>query len=209
MQFAIRALDLAVLIGDKDRTDRARAALMDVHRSLMRNQQGMWWYTVDRLLEDKKAGVTDQERAELVADLERLVATGSNTGNAAEFNPHESRDAAERLIPYYRRLGRFDDIKRLHQTVGESFEQFASTADPMLAAALLQTATDQYRDAGLKEERDRTRILMQQKIGSAGENLQSFEHKIEISNDDMEKFLDLVVVDDLGRASCVSHESSC
>ena len=41
---------------------------------------------------------------------------------------------------------------------------------------------------------------MQQKIGAAGENLQSFEHKIEISNDDMEKFLDLVVVDDLGRS---------
>jgi hypothetical protein len=58
----------------------------------------------------------------------------------------------------------------------------------MLAAALLQTATDEYRDAGLKEERDRTRILMQQKIGAAGENLQSFEHKIEITHDDMEKF---------------------
>jgi hypothetical protein len=42
-----------------------------------------------------------------------------------------------------------------------------------------------------------TRILMQQKIGAAGENLKSFEHKIEISKDDMEKFLDLVVVDDL------------
>ena len=85
------------------------------------------------------------------------------------------------MIPYYRRLGKFDDIRRLHKAVGESFEHFASNADPMLAAALLQTATDEYRDAGLREERDRTRILMQQKIGAAGENLQSFEHKIEIS----------------------------
>jgi len=195
--FAIRALDLAVLVGDKERTDRARTALMDIHRGLMKTHVGMWWYTVDRLLEDKKAGVTDQERAELVADLESIVRNGSTSDDPATFNPHEAKDAAERLTPYYHRLGKFDDIKRLHKILGESFEHFASNADPVLAAALLQTATDEYRDAGLKEERDRTRILMQQKIGAAGENLQSFEHKIEISKDDMEKFLDLVVVDDL------------
>jgi hypothetical protein len=195
--FAIRALDLAVLIADVERTNRARAALMDLHRTVMKTPHGLWWYTFDRLLEDKKAGVTDEERLELVADLERIVTTGSNTGDTAQFNPHEAKDAAERLIPYYRRLGKFDDIRRLHKAVGESFEHFASLADPMLAAALLQTATDEYRDAGLQDERVRTRILMQQKIGAAGENLQSFEQKIEISNDDMEKFLDLVVVEDL------------
>ncbi len=195
--FAIRALDLAVLIGDKERTDRARIALMDIHRKLMKTHAGMWWYTVDRLLEDKKAGLTDQERAELVADLEGIVTNGSNTGDPAHFNPHEAKDAAERLIPYYRRLGKFDDIKRLHKSVGESFEHFAGNAEPMLAAALLQTATDEYRDAGLKEERDRTRILMQQKIGAAGDNLQAIGHTIEITRDDMEKFLDQVIVDDL------------
>jgi lysyl-tRNA synthetase class 1 len=196
--FAIRALNLAVLIADKARTDRARTALMDIHRALMKTHVGMWWCTIDRLLGDKKAGVTDQERAELVGDLENIVAKGSNTGDPADFNPHEAKDASERLIPYYRRLGKFDDIKRLHRAVGESFERFAGNANPMLAAALLQTATDQYRDAGLKDKHDRSRVLMQQKIGAARENLQSFEHKVEITKDDMEKFLTLVVVDDLG-----------
>jgi hypothetical protein len=171
--------------------------LMSVHRGVMKTSAGMWRYTIERLLEDKKAGVTDKERAELVADLENIVTNGSNTGDPEYFNPHEAKDAAERLIPYYRRLGQVDDIKRLHKAVGESFEHFASMADPMLAAALLQTATDEYRDAGLKEDRDRTRILMQQKIGMAGENLQPLEHRIEISEDDMEAFLAQVVVDDL------------
>jgi len=99
LQFAIRALDLGVLIGDRGRTDRARSALMGIHREFMKTHGGMWWYTVDRLLEDKKAGVTDAERAELVAGLESIVATGSNTGDSADFNPHEAKDAAERLIP--------------------------------------------------------------------------------------------------------------
>jgi lysyl-tRNA synthetase class 1 len=197
LQFAIRALDLAVLIGDKARADRTRVALMSIHRELMKTPSGMWWYAVDRLLEDKKAGVTETERAELIADLERIVTKGSSTGDPAHFDPHEAKEAAERLIPLYRRQGSFEDIKRLHKALGESFEHFASLAEPMHAAALLQTATDEYRDAGLHAERDRTRILMQQKIGAAGANLHTFEHKIEISTDDMQKFLDLVVVDDL------------
>jgi hypothetical protein len=195
--FAIRALDLAVLVGDKERVNRARVALMDAHREIRRVRAGMWWHAVDRLLEDKKASVTDAERAELVADLESIVANGSNSGEPTHFNPHEAKDAAERLIPYYRRLGKFDDIRRLHKAIGESFEHFAGNADPMLAVALLQTATDAYRNGGLQDERDRTRILMQQKIGAAGQNLQSIEHTIEITSDDMEKFLNLVVVDDL------------
>lgn len=198
LQFAIRALDLAVLIGDKARTERARAMLMEIHRGLMKIHVGMWSYTVDRLLEDRKSGVTAQERDELVADLESIVTKTSTTDDPAQFNPHEARDAAERLIPHYRRLGKFDDIKRLHKILGETFEHFASNADPMLAAALLQTATDEYRDAGLREERDRARILMQQKIGATSENLKPFEHRIEISENDMESFLELVIVDDLG-----------
>jgi hypothetical protein len=101
LQFAIRALDLSVLISDGDRTDRARTVLMDVHRKLMKTSVGMWWHTVDRLLGDKKAGVTDVERAELVADLESIVTNGSHTGDAAHFNPHEAKDAAERLIRKY------------------------------------------------------------------------------------------------------------
>jgi hypothetical protein len=207
--FAIRALNLAVLIGDKDRTDRARTALMGIHRGLMKTHSGMWWFTVDRLLEDKKAGVTDAERAELVADLESIVTNGSNTGDPAHFNPHESKDAAERLIPYYRRLDKFDDIKQLHKAVGESFEHFASNADPMLAAALLQTATDEYRDAGLKEESDRTRIRMQQKIGAAGENLQSFEHQIEYPRTIWKGFWTSSLWTTFPQVLCASRGNSC
>jgi Domain of unknown function (DUF4209) len=197
IQFAIRALDLAVLIGDQARTDKARLALMLVHRAVMEARAGMWWYTVDRLLEDKKAGVTERERAELIADLENIVANGSNTGDPESFNPHEAKDAAERLIRHYRRADQFDDIKRLHKAVGASFEHFASNAEPALAAALLQTATEEYRDAGLKDDRDRTRILMQQMIGASAGNLKSIERRVEISADDMEAFLAQVVVDDL------------
>jgi hypothetical protein len=113
------------------------------------------------------------------------------------------------LIPYYRRLDKFDDIKQLHKAVGESFEHFASNADPMLAAALLQTATDEYRDAGLKEESDRTRIRMQQKIGAAGENLQSFEHQIEYPRTIWKGFWTSSLWTTFPQVLCASRGNSC
>jgi hypothetical protein len=58
--------------------------LMSVHRGVMKTSAGMWRYTIERLLEDKKAGVTDKERAELVADLENIVTNGSNTADSAK-----------------------------------------------------------------------------------------------------------------------------
>jgi len=160
-------------------------------------------------LGDTKAGVTDEERAELIANLESIVAKGSASGSPEHFNSHEAKEAAERLIPYNRRLGAFDDIKRLRKTTAEAFEHFAGMAEPMLAAALLQTAADEYRDAGMTDERDRTRILMQQQISAAGNNLKTVEHEIAIAKDDMDRFLGLVVADDLGTSFLRIARSSC
>jgi Domain of unknown function (DUF4209) len=198
VEFAVRALDLADLIKDQARAEKARTALMNVYRGLMLTGTGSWWRAVDRLLENTKTGIDDPMRDQLMADLENVVANGCITGDPAHFNPHEAKDAAERLILIYNRSGQYDDVKRLHKAVGEAFEHFASQAEPMLASALLQTATDEYRDAGLKDDRDRTRILMQQKIGESGRNLKSIEHRFEIKKEDMEAFLDQVVVDDVG-----------
>ena len=67
----------------------------------------------------------------------------------------------------------------------------------MLASANLQTSVNSYRGAGLPEDSKRVRILMQEKIGQARNHMATFETEITISKDDMEKFLEAVVVEDL------------
>jgi hypothetical protein len=195
---AIRALDLACLIADQTRIARARAALLTLHREVAKAGTGEWWYTVDRLIEDKKAGVTDAERAELVAGLEILLATFSDTASADKFDPHSAQEAASRLIKYYKRAQRPEDVKRLHATVAKAFEHAASLGTAMLASAFLQTAMDEYRDAGMADESRRVRILMQTKIGEAGSEMVSMQTEIKITFDEMEKFLNQVVTDDVG-----------
>jgi hypothetical protein len=67
----------------------------------------------------------------------------------------------------------------------------------LLASAVLQTSVNAYRDAGLSEDSKRVRILMEEKIGQARENMGTIEGKIEISQDHIEEFLKAIVADDL------------
>jgi hypothetical protein len=122
-------------------------------------------------------------------DLEQHVVRSADI-SAQTFNPHACRDSASRLIRYYTRLNRNNDVKRLHAVTAKAFEHLATTSSAMLAAALLQDAMDEYRDAGLPEESRRVRILMQQKIGESRSEMASISHEVQIKKDDIERFLE-------------------
>jgi lysyl-tRNA synthetase class 1 len=195
---ALRALDLSCLINDKDRADRARNALMRLNRQAVSEKQGLWWLAFDRLAQNKSTGVTDDERQELVAGLEGLVLHFGDRSNSMTFNPHAAQDAAKRLIKHYTRLRKPDEVRRLHTIVAQAFEHFASLGDPMVASSVLQTAVNAYGYAGSVEDAKRVRILMEEKIGQSRDHMGSIGTEIKIPREDMDKFLESVVVDDLG-----------
>jgi lysyl-tRNA synthetase, class I len=174
---ALRAFDLARQINDSDRLTRARNALMTLHREAMAANVGNIWLAFDRLMEGRRSGVTDDQCDELVSDLEKHVAHCADKG-AQTFDPHACRDSAARLIKHYTRLYRSEDVRRLHAVTARAFEHFAEMASPMLAAAVLQTAMDEYRDAGLADDSRRIRILMQQKIGESRSEMGMVSHEV-------------------------------
>jgi lysyl-tRNA synthetase class 1 len=87
-------------------------------------------------------------------------------------------------------------VKRLQEAIARAFEHFASLGDAMLAAAVLQTSVNAYRDAGLVEDSRRARVLMEEKIGQSRSEMKSFSTEIKIPREDMEAFLKTIVVDD-------------
>jgi lysyl-tRNA synthetase class 1 len=198
LEAALRAFDLARQINDGERVTRAKDALMVLHREAMSANVGSIWLAFDRLIEDRRSELTDEQRDELVLDLEKHVTRSADT-SAQTFDPHACRDSASRLIKHYTRLNRSYDVKRLHAVTAKAFEHFAGMSSPMLAAAVLQTAVDEYRDAGLPEDSHRVRILMQQKIGDSRSEMGAISHEVKIKKDDMERFLESVVLDDLAQ----------
>jgi len=195
---ALRALDLAVMIRDASRAEAARAALLKLHRGAIATGKGRWSIAFDRLIDDKRAGATDAEKDQLVADLEEIVTKCSSNSDPGVFDPHDTEDAARRLIKYYNKRGKGEDAKRLHEVIARASEHFASLSDAMLASSVLQTAVNAYRDAGLQKESRRVRMVMEEKIAESHDQMMPITTESTITKDDMELFLETVVVADLG-----------
>ena len=195
---ALRALDLAVMIGDQPRTEATRAVLLELHREAIAADQGLWWIAYDRLIEDKRSGVTDIERDQLVADLESIVTRRANTADPKLFEPHATESAAKRLIKHYRKRGKGDDAKRLSAMVARTFEHFASLGGAMVSSAALQTAVNAYRDAGMREESQRARVAMEEKIALSREEMKPITIERTIPKETVDQFLETVIVGNLG-----------
>ena len=193
---AQRALDLACLIHDDDRINRARFTLLEIYRESVEKRK-LWWIAFDCLIQNKRACIRDEERQVLIADLEHLFLIFIDISNSNRFDPYAAQDTAKRLISYYNRLHKSDDVKRLHTAIGRTFEHFASLGDANVASAALQIAENAYRDARLPVESRHVRLLMEEKICQARDLVMPIEAEITIPKEDMDAFLEKVVVHDV------------
>ena len=194
---ALRAIDLGCQISDEQTTASARKLLLTLHREAVSTNTGPWWLAYDRLIRDKSVGLTEDERQELVTSLEGLVLRFGDTSDHARFNPHDLEAAAQRLTQHYTRLRQLDDVRRLHTAVARSFEHFASIGDAMIACAALQTAVNTYRDAGLSEDSNRVRVLMEQKIREAPSQMAPIITEVTIPCSDLDEFCKSIIDEDL------------
>jgi lysyl-tRNA synthetase class 1 len=192
-----RALELAQSLDDEQRVDEARRALLAVHKKAVEGGKGLWWIAFDRLVGNKNTRLTDFERDRLVEDLEGLAVKFSTFTENQNFDPHAAQQVADRLVKHYQKSGRRDDVVRLKGLTGQSFENAASLASPMLAASFLQTAATAYREAGLGGESKRVRVVMEQKISDSKSEMKTITFETTIPKEDIDKFLKTVVVDDI------------
>lgn len=194
---AIRALDLAISLNDEQRIDASRAALLKLHDSVIAERKPLWWRAIDRLLNEKNARVTHEERTRFIEQLEDIAQFYSNVADPKAFDPHATESATKRLISFYSRNGRSDDVRRIQQLTGKTFEHFASLGNSMVASSALQVAYNAYRRAGLKDDARRVRIAMEEKIADSRNEMATFSVEHTITKEEMEKFLASIVLPDL------------
>lgn len=189
-----RALRLAVQLRDTQRRDGARAALLTLHSQAMdrvrRGERGAWWLSFREMLDNKGAAFSDEEREQLVADVEEVHLVRSDQSDSKRYEPHDAQDAAKALIDFYRAQRQSDDVKRLQASLGACIEQFAALGDAMLAAHVLPEAVEQYRACGRNADARRVQRLLETKIGEANGQMGQFEHAQQIPKEQMDAWLD-------------------
>lgn len=185
---ASRALTLALQINDTARRHLARKTILSLHQRAIA-ENSMWWQAHDLLFDQPKAGLTDDERDTIIADIEAVLARVSDQSNPSTFDPHATESAANKLIDHYRSIRRSDEVHRLLLTVARTFEHFGSLADPMLASMVYQTSMDAYRQAGLRADEARLLSLIEKANLDSIDQMAPIEYRREIPKEEVETFI--------------------
>jgi lysyl-tRNA synthetase class 1 len=190
-----RAYSLASQLRDYEGIEAAKAAIMRLHRETMASEKPLWWLAFDFCIAGQQRSFIDELEG-IVRDLEVVVSRHSSPG--VNFDPHAVKGVGKRLVSFYNKSNKHDDVRRIYGVIAKAQEHFASMGDAMLASIILQEAIDAYKAAGKLEDADRLRILMQQKIRDAQDSMQEISHEFTITKEDMDAFVAAIVDDDPG-----------
>ncbi|KAA1237156.1 DUF4209 domain-containing protein [Agrobacterium tumefaciens] len=194
---ACRALELTLSINDRERVAIARDLLLDLFRRGVADGN-RWSEPYRRLTSNKKAGLTDAHKQELVDGLEAIYA---NTGTGQPgFDPFGQKDAADLLLHHYRKQGSKEDYVRIAKGVSESFEALCAQASGLQAMSWFEDAVEYAELAGDKESANRLKIEREKSIARASDEMKPMTWQTKVSKEDVESFVESLVDEHLGNS---------
>jgi hypothetical protein len=185
-----RALDLSLAIHDKQRAQGTVKFMFEFYdRVVDPRYAGVWIFPFDTLY-DKKGLLTPEQEVRIISDLEKMLERTSGNSKPEEFDPFGAQAAAERLARHYNAANDRSSVQRVIKTYGQSFEQIAKEASPMLAMAWLQPVVERYEQEGLKLDAEELRLLSAKKGERISDDLKQFSVKVEVKQKDMDDLVD-------------------
>lgn len=181
-----RALQLAISINDGDKAAVVKGMMLAKFDAEVETN-GWWRHLYSALTENRKAGLTADEKSHMVAGLERLLTRFTSEDT---FDPHSSENVANYLLPYYSTAEDFESVKRISMAVSDAFEKMANSGSRMQAMAWLQTAAEFARRAGQADRVKELRVARESAIRDSASEMKSFTYSHEISKAEVEEVND-------------------
>ncbi|WP_339758091.1 DUF4209 domain-containing protein [uncultured Hoeflea sp.] len=178
-----RALQLAISIKDSDKTALLKAMMLTRFYAEVETD-GWWRHLYSALTENRRSGLTADEKSHMVKGLEQLL---TRFTSEATFDPHSSENVANYLLPYYSAAEDFDSVKRIGLAVSQAFEKIANAGSRMQAMAWLQTAAEFARRAGETDRVKELRVAREGAIRDSASEMKPFTYSQEISKAEIEE----------------------
>ena len=189
--FLTRALSLSISINDQTLISRSKDAAFELNRRIGPFGKGsMWWFLFDTLYDENAVSLTDAERASIIDGLEDVLKFASDRAQPELFDVWAAQGAAERLERHYRKIQKFDEVLRVAEAAGQSFEQAAGDAEPLLAVAWLQPVYEKYRDLGMQVAANRVHLALEAKSKAAPAGMKRLELPIDINPDELKQYIE-------------------
>lgn len=192
-----RSLYLALTLNDAQRVEKVRDAIIAYEDKVAKDELiGLWGYSYDLLIENKKVPLTESQRIKIIDDLEKRLERISNPPEQSNLDPWAAERAANRLANYYRALDRKGDVKRVLLKYGGAFEKLSEQASAILAMSWLQDVYEIYQNYGLKEDAERIAVKLQSIGPKTRDEMKPISVSREIKREEMDKYVAQIIEGD-------------
>ncbi len=193
-----RALFVALSINDSVRIENLRDSIIQYEVNISEDKKpGLWGFSFDLLLKNKKIPISDQVKQKIIQDIENRLTKLSDTTNKNNLEPWAAESAALRLAGHYRSINQKQNIKRVLLKFGTAFEFACEDASALQASGWLQRVHSVYLEYGLREEAERIAVKLKEIGPKVNEGMKSISHEMKVSNEEMQKYINSIIENDL------------
>lgn len=188
-----RALFIATSLKKQDLITSAKEIILDYERFVAEDSKpGLWGFSFDLLIDNKKVILSTEEEKEVIEDLECRL-NRLKDGTICE-------KAAERLARYYRSKGLLEECSRVVRTLGKSFKSVASSVDPLTASSLLEHMHRVYTHFNLIDDAENLLKTIRELSAKARNDMKAISHEMKIPLDELEVYIEQILDGNLDEA---------
>lgn len=188
-----RALFIATSFKNKELITSAKEIILDYERFVAEDSKpGLWGFSFDLLIDNKKVVLSTEEEIEVIGSLEDRL-NRLKDGTICE-------KAAERLARYYRSKGLEEECSRVVRTLGKSFESTSSRVDALTASSLLEHMHRIYTQFNLVDDAESLMKIIRDLGVRIQNDMKVIPHEMKISLDELEAYVEQILDGNLDEA---------
>lgn len=193
-----RALSIAISLDSAELIQRTKEAILKYEDLIAEDSKpGLWGFSFDLLVGNKKVNLSGEEEIEIIDALEARLQ------RLKDGEPWPCEPAAERLARYYRAKGLEGDCSRVIKTLGSTFEQAANNVAPLVASSWLEHMHHVYIQFNLKAEAERVARSIRElgpKVRKDMKAIGIFFHEMKSPREEFDAYIEQMMDGDLEQA---------
>lgn len=193
-----RALSLSLSLNDSKYLEKVKKSIIDYEDYIATDDKlGLWGFSFDLLIENKKISLTEQQEKKIISDLEERLKRVSDINNEDKIDPFASEHAALRLAKYYQRKNQSEDVKRILLKYGNSFMKMSEKVTALVGSSWLQKVYSTYLQFGLKSEADKVALSLAKINKKTPEELKSVSNEMKIPKEKLDDYISSMLKGDI------------
>lgn len=180
-----RAYQVARSLNSQDLIERCIASAIALEDRIARDEMaGLWGFCFELFVLGKESLLSGDQKTKIISDLEARLGRV-----VVEDNPWVVESAGVPLATYYRSTGSGDDVRRVVETVGSSFERSAEGKSPLMASSLYQHAHDLYVRFNFNDLAEAVTLKIRDVGPDVVADMREISHSMKVPEERLESYL--------------------